>query len=63
MLGRHIRLKWVGELIDMRALSWGRAFSMLAKTTGDCADMLLGWVLEAWGKQRPVLLEMLEFLC
>lgn len=33
VLGRHVRLKWVGELIDMRALSWGRGFSMLAKTT------------------------------
>lgn len=38
------------RFIDMEGLSYDKEFNTLIMTLGDDVNILLGWLLEAWGK-------------
>ena len=54
--GQCIRLD-KGKVINLRSLSQNTGFNTLVMTLGDGANLLRGWLLEAWGNQWPVLSE------
>lgn len=61
MLGGHVRLECVVELNDLRALSWGGGFRLLAKTTARrlCSAARMG--SRRMGEAVAMLLEVLGF--